>query len=149
MRAALAVEGPSSPLDRATAVMLLSLGTLSSGEDPTAILPNVIRGLATVRWISRRHEEVAESFVGFFTNVIWAMVRRDKPAGFRELDAARESSDPWTRNMAVLMTAMFQENEGEVGQMATDLEIAIDGFRTLGDRWGTSMALRGLASYQA
>ncbi len=55
MQAALAVPGPSSPLDRAMAVMLLSLGTLSTGDDPTGSFARVIRGLAEVRWISRRH----------------------------------------------------------------------------------------------
>jgi predicted ATPase/DNA-binding SARP family transcriptional activator len=149
MRSALAVPGQSAPLDRATAVLLLSLGTMSSDEDRTEAMPRVIRGLAMVRWMGRRHPVVAESFVGLFTNVIWSMVRRDKPAAFRALDTARESPDPWTRNMAVLMTAMFHENEGEVDLMTTDLEVAIDGFRTLGDRWGTSMALRGLASFQS
>jgi len=47
-----------------------------------------------------------------------------------------------------MMSAMFRENEGQVEQMAADLATALDGFRTLGDRWGTSLALRGLSSYQ-
>jgi tetratricopeptide (TPR) repeat protein len=50
--------------------------------------------------------------------------------------------------MATMMQAMFNENEGEIDQMVVDLEAALDGFRELGDRWGTSLALRGLASYQ-
>jgi tetratricopeptide (TPR) repeat protein len=47
-----------------------------------------------------------------------------------------------------MATAMFRENEGEVEQMAADLAVALDGFRALGDRWGTSMALRGLSGFQ-
>jgi predicted ATPase/DNA-binding SARP family transcriptional activator len=148
MRAALAVPGPSAPIDRASVVMLHALGTLASGEDPE-VMPRAIRGLAQVRWMSRRHPDVAESFVGFLTNAIWSAIRRDKAGCFRALEAARESADPWTRAMATTMTAMFRENDGEVDQMAADLAVAIDGFRALGERWGTSMALRGLASYQA
>ena len=148
MQAALAVPGPSSPLDRAMAVMLLSLGTLSTGDDPTGSFPRVIRGLAEVRWISRRHAQVAESGVGLFTNAVWAAIRRDKAGCFRELEAAREHDDPWTRNMGVMMTAMFRENEGEVEQMAADLAVALEGFQAIGDRFGMSLALRGQAGYQ-
>ncbi|TCO24474.1 putative ATPase [Kribbella steppae] len=149
MQAALDVPGPSAPLDRASSLMLLSLGRLSSGDDPTESFARAARGLAQVRWLSRRHTQVAESGVGLFTNAVWAAIRRDKAACFRELGTARRHPDPWVRNLGVLMTAMFRENEGEVEQMAADLAVAIDGFRTIGDRWGTSMALRGLSSYQA
>jgi tetratricopeptide (TPR) repeat protein len=47
--------------------------------------------------------------------------------------------------MAVMMSAMLHENEGDVDTMAADLHLALDGFRSLGERWGTSLALRGLA----
>jgi predicted ATPase/DNA-binding SARP family transcriptional activator len=147
--AALAVPGPSRPLDRASSLMMYSLGTLSNGEDPSASFSQAVRGLASVRMLSRRHREVAESGVGRFTNAIWAAVSRDKATCFRELEEARRHEDPWTRNMAVMMSAMFRENEGDVEEMAVDLNLALDGFRTLGDRWGTSLALRGLASYQS
>ncbi|WP_132191640.1 MULTISPECIES: BTAD domain-containing putative transcriptional regulator [Kribbella] len=147
--AALAVPGPSDPLHRATTLMLYSLGTLSNGEDPSASFAQAVRGLASVRMLSRRHRRVAESGVGRFTNAVWAAVRRDRAGSFRELDEAREHPDPWTRYMAVMMSAMFRENEGDVEQMAADLAVALDGFRTIGDRWGISLALRGLASYQS
>nr|WP_239063110.1 BTAD domain-containing putative transcriptional regulator [Streptomyces sp. SID13031] len=147
--AALAVPGPTDPLVRAGTLMMYSLGTLSNGEDPSASYGGAIRGLAEVRLLSRRNAVVAESGVGRFTNAVWAMVRRDKATCFRELEAASHHEDPWTRNMAVMMTAMFRENEGQVDEMAVDLAAALDGFRSLGDRWGTSLALRGLASYQS
>jgi tetratricopeptide (TPR) repeat protein len=128
--------------------MMYSLGTLSSGGDVAVSFPKAIRGLAHVRLLSRRHREVAEAGVGRFTNAAWAAIRRDKASSFRELEEARTHDDPWTRNMAVMMSAMFRENDGDVEQMAADLAIALEGFRALGDRWGTSLALRGLASYQ-
>ncbi|MEU4396105.1 BTAD domain-containing putative transcriptional regulator [Kribbella sp. NPDC023855] len=146
--AALAVPGPTDPVARASTLMMYSLGTLSNGEDPSASFYGAIRGLAEVRLLSRRYPVVAESGVGRFTNAVWAMIRRDKAACFRELEAARDHEDAWTRNMAVMMTAMFLENDGEVEQMAAHLAVALDGFRTLGDRWGTSLALRGLSSNQ-
>ncbi|MFD3404292.1 BTAD domain-containing putative transcriptional regulator [Kribbella sp. NPDC058693] len=149
MRAALAVPGKSAPLDKAEALYLLALGQMSSGEDPAKSFQQMIRGLATVRWMTRRHQVLIDAGIGLFTNAVWAAIRRDKATCFRELEAAGEHHDPWVRNMGVMMGAMFRENEGEVDQMAANLTVALDGFRQLGDRFGTSMALRGLASYQA
>jgi predicted ATPase/DNA-binding SARP family transcriptional activator len=147
--AALAVPGPSKPTTRATTVLMYALGTLSNGVDPSASFAQAIRGLAEVRWMGRRHPDVAASGVGRFTNAIWAAIRRDRAGISRELDEARAHPDPWTRSMAMMMQAMFDENEGEIEQMVVGLEAALDGFRELGDRWGTSLALRGLASYQS
>lgn len=149
MRAALAVPGKSAPLDKAEALYLLALGQMSSGEDPAKSFQQMIRGLATVRWMTRRHQQLIDAGIGLFTNAVWAAIRRDKATCFRELEAAGEHPDPWVRNMGVMMGAMFRENEGEVDQMAANLTVALDGFRQLGDRFGTSMALRGLASFQA
>ncbi|MEU0090198.1 BTAD domain-containing putative transcriptional regulator [Kribbella sp. NPDC006257] len=146
--AALAVPGPTDPVIKAFTLMMYALGTMSSGEDPTASFAQAVRGLAKVRMLSRQYSEVEVSGVGRFTNALWAAVRRDRAACFRELDEARTHEDAWTRNMAVMLSAMFRENEGDVEQMAADLTIALDGFRALGDRWGMSLALRGLASYQ-
>jgi tetratricopeptide (TPR) repeat protein len=109
----------------------------------------MIRGLATVRWMTRRHRILVDSGIGLFTNAMWAAIRRDKAACFAELEAAARHPDPWIRNMGLMTSAMFRENEGEVDEMAATLTIALDGFRELGDRFGSSMALRGLAGYQA
>ncbi|WP_350280212.1 BTAD domain-containing putative transcriptional regulator [Kribbella sp. HUAS MG21] len=149
MQAALAVPGRSAPLDKAVAVYLLALGRVSTEEDPVTSFQQMIRGLATVRWMTRRHRILVDSGIGLFTNALWAAIRRDKATCFAELEAAGRHPDPWIRNMGVMTGAMFRENEGEVDEMAANLTIALDGFREIGDRFGMSMALRGLAGYQA
>ncbi|MEU4198208.1 BTAD domain-containing putative transcriptional regulator [Kribbella sp. NPDC026611] len=149
MEAALAVPGRSAPVDRAVALYLLALGRVSSDNDPARAFQQGIRNLATIRWLSRNHAQVREVGIALFVNAIWAAFRRDKAATFRWLETGREHPDPWVRSMATMANAMFHENEGEVDQMAADLEFALDGFRELGDRFGLSMALRGLAEYQS
>ncbi|WP_427887562.1 BTAD domain-containing putative transcriptional regulator [Kribbella sp. GL6] len=149
MQAALAVPGRTVPLDKAEALYLLALGRMSTGQDPAKAFQQAARGLATVRWMTRKHPILVDSGIGLFTNAVWAAVRRDKATCFAELEAAGRHPDPWIRNMGVMTSAMFRENEGEVTEMAADLTIALDGFREIGDRFGTSMALRGLAGYQA
>ncbi|GAA3081642.1 BTAD domain-containing putative transcriptional regulator [Kribbella aluminosa] len=149
MQAALAVPGRTVPLDKAEALYLLALGRMSTGLDPAKAFRQAARGLATVRWMTRKHPILVDSGIGLFTNAVWAAVRRDKATCFAELEAAGRHPDPWIRNMGVMASAMFRENEGEVTEMAADLTVALDGFREIGDRFGTSMALRGLAGYQA
>ncbi|NUR95850.1 MAG: tetratricopeptide repeat protein [Kribbellaceae bacterium] len=148
MQAALAVPGPTVPLDKAEALYLLALGRMSTGDDAAKSFRQAVRGLATVRWMTRRHRILVDSGIGLFTNAVWAAIRRDKATCFAELEAAARHPDPWIRNMGVMTSAMFSENEGEVDEMAANLTIALAGFRELGDRFGTSMALRGLAGYQ-
>ncbi|MFF0265797.1 BTAD domain-containing putative transcriptional regulator [Kribbella sp. NPDC004536] len=149
MQAALAVPGPTVPLDKAEALYLLALGRMSTSEDAAKSFQQAIRGLATVRWMTRKHRILVDSGIGLFTNAVWAAIRRDKATCFAELEAAGRHEDPWIRNMGVMTSAMFRENEGEVDEMAANLAVALAGFRELGDRFGTSMALRGLAGYQA
>ncbi|MFI5729714.1 ATP-binding protein [Kribbella sp. NPDC051587] len=149
MRAALAVPGPSVPVERAITLMMLAFGTMSAEDDQAAMIPKALRALAQVRLLSRQHQIVRDSAVGRFVNAMWAALRRDTATAFRELEAARDHPEPWTRHMAALLLAMFRDNEGEPVQMDADLGVALEGFRELGDRWGTSMALRGLASLQA
>ncbi|WP_165956687.1 AfsR/SARP family transcriptional regulator [Kribbella antibiotica] len=149
MRAALAVPGPSVPVERAITLMMLSFGTMSTEEDAVVMIPKALRLLAEVRLLSRQHQIVHDSAVGRFVNAMWAALRRDTVTAFTELEAARDHPEPWTRHMASLLLAMFRDNEGEPVQMDADLGVALEGFRELGDRWGTSMALRGMASLQA
>jgi predicted ATPase/DNA-binding SARP family transcriptional activator len=149
MQAALAVHGKSAPIDKAEALYLLALGRMSTSDDPATSFQQGIRGLATVRWMTRKHRILIDSGIGLFTNAVWAAVRRDKATCFAELEAAGRHPDPWIRNMGLMTSAMFRENEGEVEEMVVNLNIALDGFRKIGDRFGTSMALRGLAGYWA
>ena len=86
--------------------------------------------------------------VGLVHERCGAAIRRDKAAWFRKLRWPASTPIRGPGYLGVLMTAMFREKPGQVEEMAADLAIAIDGFRTIGDRWGTSMALRGLSSYQ-
>jgi predicted ATPase len=56
----------------------------------------------------------------------------DRPAG---------GEDGWLSGMARMFRAEFAENAGEIGQMRTDVEAALAGFRQAGDRWGQAAAL--------
>ena len=57
-----------------------------------------------------------------------------------------ESPDPWLRAMAPFARAQIAENLGELGEMATHIDVAIERFRAAGDRWGLAASLSELAS---
>ncbi|MCP2343033.1 AfsR/SARP family transcriptional regulator [Actinomadura rupiterrae] len=68
---------------------------------------------------------------------------------FRTLMAERESPDPWARAAARLMSGYPQLAQGDLAQAEQEYQDAADGFRALGERWGTALALDALANLAA
>ncbi|MFI6919406.1 BTAD domain-containing putative transcriptional regulator [Nonomuraea spiralis] len=62
------------------------------------------------------------------------------------LDDCAESDDLWLSSSALMIGARMRA-EGDRSER--DLERSVDGFRTLGDRWGLSEALLGLADLRS
>ncbi|MCO5970663.1 BTAD domain-containing putative transcriptional regulator [Actinoallomurus soli] len=61
------------------------------------------------------------------------------------LDALREARDPWLRAAAETMRGHALINLGRVGEIDESFTAALDRFRALGERWGMSLTLTGLA----
>ncbi|MFI9322617.1 BTAD domain-containing putative transcriptional regulator [Kitasatospora aureofaciens] len=57
-----------------------------------------------------------------------------------------EHPDPWTRAAAHLVLGRIELGAGRIAHAEHCLRTAVDGFRTLGDRWGLAMALVTLAA---
>jgi tetratricopeptide (TPR) repeat protein len=79
-------------------------------------------------------------------SVVAPMLSDDK----EQLEAAvleyLDHPDPWVGGMLHLMRGMSAENAGDRSQVRGDLELARAAFVGIGDRWGLSAALNGLAS---
>ncbi|MFC4909131.1 AfsR/SARP family transcriptional regulator [Actinomadura gamaensis] len=73
----------------------------------------------------------------------------DVDVQFRTLRAERDSPDPWARAAARLMSGYPQLAQGDLGQAEQEYQAAADGFRELGERWGTALALDALATLAA
>ncbi|RMI36346.1 ATP-binding protein, partial [Actinomadura harenae] len=73
----------------------------------------------------------------------------DVSVQFRTLMAERESPDPWARSAAHLMSGYPQLAQGDLAQAEQEYQTAADGFRGLGERWGTALALDALAGLAA
>ncbi|MEV5570245.1 BTAD domain-containing putative transcriptional regulator [Spirillospora sp. NPDC052269] len=73
----------------------------------------------------------------------------DVSVQFRTLMAERESPDRWARSAAHLMSGYPQLAQGDLAQAEQEYQTAADGFRELGERWGTALALDALAGLAA
>ncbi|GAA0536774.1 BTAD domain-containing putative transcriptional regulator [Paractinoplanes ferrugineus] len=69
----------------------------------------------------------------------------DPDAGFRAVEPLFEDPDPWCRATAKMIVAHLRLNFGQRGPAAiADMRDALDGFRTVGERWGIGFTLSAL-----
>jgi ATP/maltotriose-dependent transcriptional regulator MalT len=67
-----------------------------------------------------------------------------------ELARLQTDPDPWLRAVALVMTAQMRLNYGQSMAVAEEeMRAALDGFRTLGERWGIGFTLSFLADTAA
>jgi predicted ATPase len=71
--------------------------------------------------------------------------RRDPDEALGLLAAHFDSPDPWTRSGSRLMYAFSALSLGRIDKTARLCAEALAGFQTIGDRWGTALALVGQA----
>ncbi|GAA3601537.1 BTAD domain-containing putative transcriptional regulator [Nonomuraea rosea] len=79
---------------------------------------------------------------------LWPMITAGTLASsvaLKMLRRAARASDPWERAAARLIWAYPQMAAGEFAAAEAELTGALEGFRSLGDRWGSALALDGLS----
>ncbi|MFF0752549.1 ATP-binding protein [Streptomyces sp. NPDC004267] len=69
----------------------------------------------------------------------------DLRAAFALVSAQHDGPDPWARAVARYVAAYGFLGDGDTAAGERSLDEAAEGFRALGDRWGTSLALDALA----
>ncbi|MEC3977931.1 BTAD domain-containing putative transcriptional regulator [Amycolatopsis sp. H20-H5] len=74
-----------------------------------------------------------------------AFLSRDKALAKREIERVRHRSDPWTRAAAAWVSSFILGDDGDLEGAARACDEAYEGFRAVGDRWGTAMALASMA----
>ncbi|GAA1065809.1 MULTISPECIES: BTAD domain-containing putative transcriptional regulator [Streptomyces violaceusniger group] len=66
---------------------------------------------------------------------------RDEKAVTAVVEELTAGDDVWLSGYAYLLRAQFLENVSRIGQMRSDVEVALDCFRWAGDRWSQACAL--------
>ncbi|MEV4249631.1 BTAD domain-containing putative transcriptional regulator [Streptosporangium canum] len=104
-----------------------------------------------------RHRATAESIVVDpdrprrhpVITFLWPMINAgagDPRAALSVIARGQVGSDPWERAVVHLLWGYPQLASGDLAQAEHEFASAADAFRSLGDRWGTSLALDALAS---
>ncbi|MEV0417559.1 AfsR/SARP family transcriptional regulator [Streptosporangium canum] len=103
-----------------------------------------------------RHRATAESIVVDpdrprrhpVITFLWPMINAgsgDPRAALSVIARGQVGSDPWERAVVHLLWGYPQLAAGDLAQAEHEFASAADAFRSLGDRWGTSLALDSLA----
>ncbi|MFC5834442.1 BTAD domain-containing putative transcriptional regulator [Nonomuraea insulae] len=69
----------------------------------------------------------------------------DRESAYLLVSSQGDRSEPWVRAVARYVSGFGSLGEGDIARAARDFGAAIEGFRSLGDRWGTALALDMLA----
>ncbi|MEV7012856.1 BTAD domain-containing putative transcriptional regulator [Streptosporangium sp. NPDC051022] len=107
-----------------------------------------------------RHRRTAESIVAGLepphrhpiVTFLWPMINAgagDPGTALKVIARGRAGSDPWERAAVHLMWGYPQLAGGDMAQAEHEFTSAVDAFRSLGDRWGTALALDALAGLAA
>ncbi len=141
---ALAVPGADESPLRWIAVALAAMNAASAGSDPNQIeaamhqLTAVAERLAETELVGRPLLGILRPAIAFFAGL--------PELTDRLLDEGLASDDAWTRAAARMFRANVAENNGDIAGMQADIELALADFRVLGERWGLSNTLSGLAT---
>ncbi|MER7823081.1 BTAD domain-containing putative transcriptional regulator [Streptomyces sp. NPDC096097] len=82
------------------------------------------------------------------TLLLWMMrnaVGPDPRGAFELVSSQRDCPDPWARATAHYVSGFGHLGKGDSGAAEEDFGRALDGFRSLGERWGVALALGTLA----
>ncbi|MBG0562580.1 BTAD domain-containing putative transcriptional regulator [Actinoplanes aureus] len=142
---ALAVPGETDALaaDCAEAVLVLN----RTGMEPGLMTETAEQRRSRLRELARRiltHPEPPGPIGVIVAAVLY--FAEESAAAIERIDRIIAGPDLWLSSMAHLYRAQVAENAGDLGQLSRDAAAALDGFRTIGDKWGqaTVLPLRAL-----
>ncbi|MEU0399494.1 BTAD domain-containing putative transcriptional regulator [Streptomyces sp. NPDC006197] len=69
----------------------------------------------------------------------------DQRSAFALVSSLRDCAEPWARATARYVSGFGPLGEGDTASAERAFTTAVEGFRSLGDRWGTALALDALA----
>ncbi|MGW4421860.1 BTAD domain-containing putative transcriptional regulator [Streptosporangium sp. NPDC004631] len=79
-----------------------------------------------------------------FAVVMWGMVAGPPDPGSVESRVRQFGRDPWSRAVALLGRGTMKLLDGGVAEAERDLAAALEGFGSVGERWGTAQGLEWL-----
>ncbi len=127
-----AVPGDADPIDRVIVTALSRPPGLTAPQLRSAAL-GLLEGLERADLTSRPLVTAALPII--------ALVGGQPERAEQLFDAASRNDDPWIRAGAQMARAQIAENDGDVDATRAHLAAALEGYRTVGDRWALALTL--------
>ncbi|MUN35796.1 BTAD domain-containing putative transcriptional regulator [Actinomadura litoris] len=153
------IRGLSASAASDAATVLAELGPHPpDGLDEEYVTCVLLAAYGDGAWV--RHRPAAEAALARTTPrtrypsvpFLWLMRNADGPAAtaaYAIATGARDEGDPWALAAARFVAGFPRLASGDTGGAGREFTASADGFRALGDRWGTALALDALAGLAA
>jgi predicted ATPase/DNA-binding SARP family transcriptional activator len=143
MADALAVAGNPDPQLRLLAQAMYALNTAATGASAAEVAEGM-RGLRELAHEIGDLDPGLSPFIGLLQAAV-AFFADEPELADRYIQRTLDNGDEWARASIRMFRANLAENGGDVAAMRSDIEAALEAFRTMGERWGLASTLRGLA----
>lgn len=141
---ALTLGGDTSDETRALALMIAGFNAFGLSGDHQQALDHFARAVELIGRLEQagrplRHPTLAVA------DGLSRLFHGDNRGGLAGMRRLADHEDPWVRAISHMMAGICLENLGESGRAEAELGVALEGFRQLGERWGTGHVLAALA----
>jgi tetratricopeptide (TPR) repeat protein len=142
-RDVLAMPGDGDPADRAMAYTIHAINGLEGAASIEEVKASFRSALAL------GHED-AHPALRLLKPLAAIYDAHGEEPGFAVTESLFHDPDPWLRAVAKMIIAQLRLNFGHSADLAADeMREALDGFRAVGERWGTGFALSALGDMTA
>jgi predicted ATPase/DNA-binding SARP family transcriptional activator len=145
---ALALPGEASPTERAAALFVRGSIALSGGTDIARSIECIDQALEIVRGLPIQEQRALHPMLALLPTMA-AIFHNDD---LRALERGRElleHPDPWIRAASHMTAGGLLVNLGEAAAAEAEMDVALAGFRELGERWGIGNVLIARAELSA
>lgn len=145
---ALALPGEAPPAARAGALLVRASIALSGGTDMARSLEYVDEALEIVRGLPSDEQRALNSMLAFLPTMA-AMFHNEDLLALERARELLEHPDPWIRALSRMAAGGLLVNLGEAAAAEAETDLALAGFRELGERWGIGNTLIARAELSA
>ena len=145
---ALALPGGAAPMEHAVALVVRASIALSGGTDIARSIECIDQALNIVGGLPVQEQRALHPTLAFLP-VMAAMFHNDDLLALERAREALEHPDPWIRALSRMAAGGLLVNLGEAAAAEAEMEVALAGFRELGERWGIGNVLIARAELSA
>jgi tetratricopeptide (TPR) repeat protein len=145
---ALALPGEAPPAVRAHALANRAMIAVSGGWNLASSRDDFDQAMRIVSGLPQDEQRRLHPLMAMLP-VIFAIISNQDAVALRHVRELHDHPDPWMRALSHEVSAGVLVNLGEAAAAEAELDLALEGFRQLGERWGIGQALFARADLNA